>query len=201
MEISERRRKYGQGKTYVRSKHKLPLNFDIGSLDLMCQFVLTENRNIRRGTYINLRNLMELLDTDKYISDQDRYRRIIFIKKGLEAKLEKGLQNPVAILKYINGGFVADDIIDISAFQNMSNSEIDWVSETISNTLALTFLYEEVDNGIDLLTRFKAADSSNIAKLGNQIKDWVAYLNTMFRRAQVQSVTNEVFSFKTKSII
>lgn len=200
MEISERRRKYGQGKTYVRSKHKLPLNFDIGSLDLMCQFVLTENRNIRRGTYINLRNLMELLDTDKYISDQDRYRRIIFIKKGLEAKLEKGLQNPVAILKYINGGFVADDIIDISAFQNMSNSEIDWVSETISNTLALTFLYEEVDNGIDLLTRFKAADSSNIAKLGNQIKDWVAYLNTMFRRAQVQSVTNEVFSLKPNQL-
>ncbi len=196
MEIAERRRKYGQGKTYVKSKHKLPINFDIASLDLMIQFVLSENRNVKRGTYINLRNLMELLDMEKYIADQDKYKRVLFIKKGLEAKLEKGLNNPIAIIKYINGGLVDDDIIDINEFTSMSNSEIDWVSQTVSDTLALTFLYEEVDRGLDLLTRFKAADSSNISKLGKQIEDWVTYLNTMFRKAKVQSVTNETFSLK-----
>ena len=30
MELSERRRRYGQGKTYVKSKRKLPISFDIG---------------------------------------------------------------------------------------------------------------------------------------------------------------------------
>lgn len=196
MEIAERRRKYGQGKTYVKTKHKLPINFDIASLDLMVQFVLSENRNVKRGTYINLRNLMEMLDMDKYIADQDKYRRVLFIKKALEAKLEKGLNNPIAIIKYVNGGLVDDDIVDINEFTSMSNSEIDWVSQTVSDTLALTFLYEEVDRGLDLLTRFKAADSSNISKLGKQIEDWVTYLNTMFRKAKVQSVTNETFSLK-----
>ena len=196
MNIESRKRKYGQGRTYTRAK-KLPIVFDVTSLNLMCQYVLSDNRNIKRGAYINLRNLIDLLDMEKYISDQDKYKRVIFIKKGIEAKLDRGLHNPEAILKYINGGLIDDniiDIVDINTFVGMSNQEIDWINETVSNTLSLTFLYEEAPRGIDLLTQFMSADSSNISRLGNEIKDWIANLNTMFRQAQVQSVTNETFS-------
>ena len=193
MNIESRRKKYGQGRTYTRAK-KLSIVFDLASLNLMCQYVLSENRNIKRGAYINLRNLIDILDIEKYISDQDKYRRIIFIKKAIEAKLDKGLSNPEAIVKYVNGGFLDDDIIDINTFVGMSNQEIDWVNETVSNTLSLTFLYEEAPRGIDLLTQFMSADSSNISKLGLEIKDWISNLNTLFRQASVQSVTNETFS-------
>ena len=196
MNIESRKKKYGQGRTYTRAK-KLPIVFDVTSLNLMCQYVLSDNRNIKRGAYINLRNLIDLLDMEKYISDQDKYKRVIFIKKGIEAKLDRGLHNPEAILKYINGGLIDDniiDIVDINTFVGMSNQEIDWINETVSNTLSLTFLYEEAPRGIDLLTQFMSADSSNISRLGNEIKDWIANLNTMFRRASVQSVTNESFS-------
>lgn len=193
MNIESRKRKYGQGRTYTRAK-KLPVVFDLTSLNLMCQYVLSDNRNIKRGAYINLRNLIDLLDMEKYISDQDKYRRIVFIKKGIEAKLERGLTNPEAIVKYINGGFLDDDIIDIKTFVGMSNQEIDWINETVSNTLSLTFLYEEAPRGIELLTQFMDADSSNISRLGNEIKDWIINLNTLFRQATVQSVTNETFS-------
>lgn len=193
MNIESRKRKYGQGRTYTRAK-KLPVVFDLTSLNLMCQYVLSDNRNIKRGAYINLRNLIDLLDMEKYISDQDKYRRIVFIKKGIEAKLERGLTSPEAIVKYINGGFLDDDIIDIKTFVGMSNQEIDWINETVSNTLSLTFLYEEAPRGIELLTQFMAADSSNISRLGNEIKDWIINLNTLFRQATVQSVTNETFS-------
>ena len=193
MNIESRRKKYAQGRTYTRAK-KLSIVFDLASLNLMCQYVLSENRNIKRGAYINLRNLIDILDIEKYISDQDKYRRIIFIKKAIEAKLDKGLSNPEAIVKYVNGGFLDDDIIDINTFVGMSNQEIDWVNETVSNTLSLTFLYEEAPRGIDLLTQFMSADSSNISKLGLEIKDWISNLNTLFRQASVQSVTNETFS-------
>ena len=200
MGIEERKKKYGQGRTFVKTKKRLPITFDIGSLDLMCQYVISSNRNIKRGSFINLRNLIELLDMEKYINDQDKYRRVLFIKKGLEARLEKGLSNPIAIIKYANGGLLDDNIIDIEAFTELSNKEIDWINETVSNTLSLTFLYEEVDRGLDLLTRFKVADSSNISKLGKEIEEYVAALNTMFRQAKVQSVTNETFSLKDGSL-
>lgn len=200
MGIEERKKKYGQGRTYVKTKKRLPINFDISSLDLMCQYTLTSNRNIKRGCYINLRNLMLLLDMEKYIPDQEKYRRVLFIKKALEARLEKGLHNTNAIIKYCNGGLIDDNIINVDDYVELSNQEIDWINETVSNTLNLTFLYEEVDTGIDLLTRFKAADSSNISTLGKQIEEYVAKLNTMFRQAKVQSVVNETFSLKTNSL-
>ena len=78
----------------------------------------------------------------------------------------------------------------------MSNSEIDWINETVSNTLSLTFLYEEAPRLIDLLTQFMSADSGNISKLGNEIKNCITNLNTMFRQASVQSVVSETFSLR-----
>lgn len=201
MQIEERKKKYGQGRTAVKTKRRLPINFDIGSLDLMCQYVISSNRNIKRGMYINLRNLIELLDMEKYINDQEKYKRVMFIKKGLEGRLVRGLDKPYTIIKYINGGFISDDMIDVSSLDELSNAEIDWINETISGTLSLTFLYEEIDRGIDLFTRFKAADSTNITKLGEEIKQYIQNLNTMFRRAQVQSVTNETFSLEPNALI
>lgn len=200
MGIEERKKKYGQGRTYIKTKKKLPISFDIASLDLMCQYTISSNRNIKRGAFINLRNLIELLDMERYISEQEKYRRVLFIKKGLEARLEKGLSNPIAIVKYANGGLIDDNIIDVNEFSELSNKEIDWINETVSNTLSLTFLYEQVDTALDLFTRFKAADSSNISKLGKQIEEFVAALNTQFRQAKVQSVTNETFSLKGDSL-
>lgn len=200
MAIEQRQRKYGQGKTYVKTSKRLPINFDINSLDLMCQYVLSSNRNIKRGCYINLRNLIELLDMEKYIPDQDKYRRILFIKKGLEARLEKGLSIPIAIIKYVNGGLIDEDVVDMSNYTELSNQEIDWINTTVSETLSLVFLYEEVDTGIDLFTRFKVADSKNISALGKQIEEYIAKLNTKFRQAKVQSVINETFSLKGDSL-
>lgn len=201
MEITKRKKKYGQGRSSVRTKRRLPINFDLSSLDLMCQYTVSTNRNIKRGMYINLRNLIELLDMEKYINDQERYKRVIFIRKGLEARLVKGLDKPHMIIKYINGGFISEDFVDTSNYDELSNQEVDWINETVSATLSLLFLYEEIDRGIELLTAFKAADSTNITRIGAEIKEYVSNLNAMFRKAQVQSVTNEVFSLEPSQLI
>lgn len=200
MQISERQRKYGQGKTYIKTKKKLPVNFDIASLDLMCQYTLTENRNIKRGAYINLRNLIEILDMEKYNVDQEKFKRITFIRRSLEARLEKGLKNTKAIVKFANGGLVDDDLVNVEEYDELSNQEIDWINETVSNTLNLTFLYEEADRAIDLWTKFKVADSSNISALGKKLEEHISYLNTRFRQAKVQSVINQTFSLKGDSL-
>ena len=67
MNIERRQRFSGQGRTYVRSSAKIPINFDLSSLDLMCSYILSENRNIKKSQYFNLRNLIEMLDIDKYL--------------------------------------------------------------------------------------------------------------------------------------
>lgn len=199
MIITNRPKNPGQGFSIVKNKKaKLPVNFDLNSLNLMCTYVLTENRNIKRGQYINLRNLMELLDLDKYKNDQERYKRVIFIKKALEGRLIKGLNDPRAIIKYVNGGLLDTDIIDINNFIGMSNSEIDWINETVSNTLSSSFLYENAQEGIDILTRFLAAEAKDISSSFLEAKEWIRNMNNQFRKNEVTLSSDRIFSLKSE---
>lgn len=200
MIITNRPRNPGQGFQIVKNKKaKLPINFDLGSLNLMCTYVLSENRNIKRGQFMNLRNLMSLLDMDKYINDQERYKRVNFIKKALEARLTQGLNDPVAIIKYVNGGLIETDIIDINNFTSMSNSEIDWINETVSNTLSSSFLYENAQEGIDILTRFLAADAKDISSTFLEAEEWIKRMNNEFRRNKVTKASDRIFSLKPEN--
>lgn len=196
----ERRQRYsGQGMTYVKSQAKVPIKFDLQSLDLMCSFVLSENRNVKRIQYINLRNLIAMLDLEMYINDQEAYKRIMFIRKGLEARLIKDLTNSVTIIKYINGGIMDDDIIDINTFVSLSNAEIEWLNETISNALNYSFIWMDVDRAIELFTKFKAADYRSVSGIVDEIEAFVANLNTKFRKAKVAKATDQVFSLRDES--
>ncbi|MDD3122080.1 MAG: hypothetical protein PHC62_01030 [Candidatus Izemoplasmatales bacterium] len=201
----ERRQRYsGQGRTYVRTETKIPINFDLASLDLMCSYVLSENRNVRKSQYINMRNLIAMLDMEKYINDQEKYKRVLFIKKGLEAHLLKELTNPIAILKYINGGILDGDVIDIHEFTSLANAEVEWVNETVSKSLSYSFIYMEADRAIELFTKFKAADYTNISTIVDEIEMFVSGLNTKFRKAKVEKATDIAFSLQDdnfKSII
>ena len=194
MVIERRPKTRGHGRTYTKVNKKLPINFDLSSLTLMCNYVISENRNIRRLQYVNLRNLIDMLDMEKYINDPERYKRIIFIQKGLEARLERGISDPILLYKYINGGIIDDDIIDISSFSSLSNNEIDWINETVSSTIKSAFIYEECDRMIDLWTRFRSADYTSISAISAEIEQATAQLHTKFRKAKVESNTEQMFS-------
>ena len=196
MPIKVREKRYGNGRTSVKTNKKLPISFDLPSLDLMCEYVISENRNIKRGQYINLRNLIDMLDMEKYINDPEKNRRIIFIRRGIEARLVKGLDNPTTIISYINGGILDSNIIDLNNFKSLSNAEIEWINETVTNALSSSFIYEDADLFIDLFTRFKTADYTSISSLTDQIREAVVNLNNKFRRSKIESAQDAVFSLR-----
>ena len=86
--MEDRRNKYSSLSPVKNKNLKIDVKFDITELDLMCSYILSENRTIRRGNIINLRNLLEIIDMNNYINDRERLSRIDFIKKGIEARLQ-----------------------------------------------------------------------------------------------------------------
>ena len=62
MRIANRSKRPGQGRTYVKNDRRIPINLDLSSLSLICNFVVSENRNVRRSQYVNIRNMIEMLD-------------------------------------------------------------------------------------------------------------------------------------------
>lgn len=200
MIITSRQRLQNQGRSYSKKQKSIPINFDLSSLDLLCNFVISENRNVRRLQYINLRNLISMINLEPYISDQERYKRILFIKKGLEARLDRNLQDRIMILKYINGGIIDNDIIDTSNFKDMSNAEIDWINETVSTAIKYAFVYEYSDSMMELWRRFKSSDYGSVSGIVQEIEESISQLNTLFRKAKVESSTDRAFSLNPETL-
>lgn len=191
-------------KKTIKTKKRININFDLPTLSLLSSFVMSSNSNIRRSSYINLRNLMNVLDMGIYANDEDRMKRIEFINKALDARLIYNIQEPMMVMKYARGGIVndnstnEDDIIQLSEFGLLSNQEIDWVNDTISGALKYAFIEDEqgVDRGLDVLARFKAADYRARDEIVKEIEEWINYMQTSFRRVRSQSVTDLTFSLK-----
>lgn len=193
----ERRRKYsGSGRTINKSGRKLDINFDLNSLNLMCSYILSENKNIRRSHLINMRNLFDLLDMNVYVNDTEKMKRVDFIRKGLEAKILHNLRDPFIVLKYINGGIMESESIDINNFTQLSNSELDWINSTVTEALKYAFIYNDIDRMMDICTRFKAADYRSRGSIVNEFETLVNEIQAKFRRAKVESLSEASFTLK-----
>ena len=104
-----------------KDKENININFDLPTLDLYCQYILSTNALIRAVNLTTMKKLFDLIDQQKFINDPDKYNRVIFIKRGLEARCDRKLRNPVLILQYINGGPTDDNLLDTSMYNELSN--------------------------------------------------------------------------------
>lgn len=196
----ERRTKYmGHQKHINKGNVKANINLDVNTLTLMCNYVITDNRNIRRGHLINMRNLFEIMDMSKYQSDPTRLKCIKFIKKALEAKLELGLKNPHLVLKHINGGIVEDNqeaIAHLDDFAMMNTRELDYISKTISEALKYAYMSNEADDLYDVLTRFRATDYVDRGEIVSELEEKIINLNNKFRKARSENQEEIIFSLR-----
>ena len=196
-----RRNKFkGQGFNVVKNEekiNKINVNFDITSLNLMCYYVLSQNISVKRSHLLNLRNLFEIIDYDIYKSDPEKLKRINFIRKALEARLEKNLKLPDIIIKYVNDGFMDEDLLDINYNDFiLSSEELAWVNGTVSETLKYSFIYNDVDEFIDILTRFKSSNYLSKGAIVKEIEQMVDRMKANFRRVATQSIQDQVFTLR-----
>ena len=97
-----RRERYSTRNNVVKNKNLcIDVNFDITALDLMCSFITSSNKNIRRSNILNLRNLFEIMNMNNYTNDIERLNRIDFIKKGISARLDNNLSDRDSYLWWI----------------------------------------------------------------------------------------------------
>ena len=196
--MENRRQKYINNSAVKNKNLKIDVKFDITELDLMCSYILSDNRLINRGNIINMRNLLDIIDMNNYVNDQERLSRFDFIRKGIEARLVYNLTNSNMILNHICGGFGCKSN---NSFKQLDNSEIEWINSTISETLKYSIIYNDVDEGLALLTKFKATDYINRGQIVKEIEEWVNKMQVCFRRAKANNAQDITFSLSGDSYI
>ena len=170
---------------------KIDVNFDISTLDLMCSFIVSNNKNIRRGNIINMRNLFLIIDMNNYANDNERLSRIDFIKKGIEARLEYNLTDRNMILTHITGG-IGIPIDDV--FKEINNDELKWINQTISQTLKDSIIYNDVDRGLALFTKFKSTEYAYRGPIVKEIEQFINEMQVKFRRVKADDGSSMQFS-------
>lgn len=194
--LFERRKKYSGHKHSVlkNNVNKIKINFDLDTFNTLCAYVISENRNIRRGALINLRNLFEVMDFNLYNNDPEKMKRITFIRKGLEARISKRLNSTILIINYINGGIIGDNLLDIRNLTLLSNDELEWINETVDGALKYAFIYNDVDKLLPLLTKFKASEFRSRAEIVEEIESVINDMQTKFRLAKARASSEVVFN-------
>ena len=179
-------------KNPVKNKDlKIDVNFDITMLDLMCSFIVSSNKNIRRGNIINMRNLFAIVNMNNYTNDTERLSRIDFITKGIEARLEHNLTDRHMILHHIAGG-LGCEMND--CFKELNNDEIQWVNKTISQILKDSIIYNDIDKGLALFAKFKSTEFANRGPIVKDIENFINDMQVKFRRAKADDGSNMEFS-------
>ena len=194
----DRRRKYTNTNPVKNKNLKIDVKFDITELDLMCSYILSENRSIRRGNVINLRNLFAIIDMQVYGNDEERLKRIAFINKGIEARLQYNLTTTDMIFSHICGGFGSTEQ---NTFKQLNNSEVEWVNSTVSEIIHYSIIYNDIDEGLALLTRFKSTDYINRGEIVAQVEEWINHMQVKFRRSRANNTEDLTFSLTGENYI
>ena len=190
---TERHHKYS-GSSISRSNKMIDINLDMRTLDIMCRALVTDTQIIRRGQLINLRNLIYLLNPSIYENDIEKREKIIFIKKGIEARLDYNLTSPHMILSHINGSII--DTVNLSDYQDLSSAEINWMNNMVSEALKYTHVYNNVDKLIDICTKIRSKDYTSKSEVVSEFERTINNIQNDFRRAKNETQTESVFSLQ-----
>lgn len=197
MRIEKRKRTPGQGRSPVNNSNKIYLNLDIITLNMMCSLVISESRNIRRGHLINLRSLVEIIDLESMGKDPEKLKRIVFIKRALEARISLNITNIDMVLKHINGSLIDEtQVFDINSLSILSNNDLAWLNGMISETLKHSYIYDDADKFIDICTRLKTSEYGIKGEIVNEFEALINETQAKFRRAKVESASEMTFSLK-----
>lgn len=183
---------------YKKSNNEMvSMKLDLNTYDLFCRYVLQENRCIRVEHLVSLRNLINSINPANYENDPELYKRVNFIKKGLEARIDNNLNDRDIVLSYINGGIDYKlDFIDYDRLV-LSKSEIEYVTTFIFESLKWNFIYANGDGLVDLFTQFKTADFYDKQDIVPKIGEMISQFQSEFRKMNfISNATDMTFSLE-----
>ena len=197
MIISNRPKFKENGSRTVKFTNKtVDINFGLDMLNMLCSYCVSTNSNIKNTNLINLRNLIEILNMDIYEKDVEKKKRIEFIRKALDARLIHKLKEPLLVISYVCDGIIDETNLDVENFAELDNNSVNYITDSVASALKYSAIYNDVDRGLDLFTRFKAADFVSRSSIALEIEVFVSELQSKFRQINNNCNNDKMFSLR-----
>ena len=194
MVIEKRKRNQNLGSSVSKIDQKVKYNFDISMLGILCQYVLSENRSIKRGHLTNLRNVMNIMDEEVYQADPERKNMVQFIKKGLDIRLKNDIKDRRLILSHIKGGMEEVTSKDLDLYDELSDGELQYINDTVASILSTFEMEVHADKLSQLTAKYKAQDYRYRSEMTDEFKLAIADAHNAFRQIDARNNMDTVFS-------
>lgn len=169
----------------------IDIKLDITELDLLCAYIVSDNRAIRRGNIITLRKVFDLMNMSVYGNDQESLARIDFIRKGIDSRLNRNLASGKLILRDILGGLGINSDMQ---FKELDKTEVEWVNKALSEIVKFADIQSMSEEGLTLFTKLKATEYTDRGSVVQEIESWTTRLQNLFRKSKVENLEDLSFS-------
>lgn len=174
------------------SEVKLPQRLSLNMLDLICSYLVSDNRNIRRKGYANIKAAISTLDMNVF-KDNEYILRFDFIDAALEARLKYGIDNKVLAFDHVKTKLSSFGSIKLT---ELSNNEVNYVNDTITNMLDNVIFAQNIGQFEDISRRFNEAGPNDKPKIVAEWKDKVASSNNAIRQNKIDKTDDEMYSLQ-----
>lgn len=176
---------------------QINMTMDLRTFNILCKYILSSSAYLRINHLVNLQKLIYGINPETYENDAEKIKRVKFIKKGLEARLDYNLNSIDLVLAHIYAGLDFEvDFIDLNNIQ-MTSDEILWCHQMVAESLQYFFVYDATDELLDICTRIKSSDYSHRGELIKQFEVMVDNLKNEFRKSKTdENLTDMTFSLK-----
>lgn len=164
-------------------------------LDLICSYLISDNRSIRTKGYANIETLISLINMEDYKTESD-IERLDFIRFGLDARIRYGLVNGAQVRDYI----FSNDVNHAGNYniniQEMSNKDVTYVDETVTNLLDSASFAAYIHSFDNFGKDFDNANSYQKKQIIDAWKEQIATCSTMIRNNKVNKAEEEFVSLR-----
>lgn len=164
-------------------------------LDLICSYLVSENRNIKMKGYKTVKELFSIINPNDYKSDAD-IERIDFIRFALDARLKYGLMDSKKVMDYI----ISKDVIHAGIYniniQEMSNQDVEYVNNMMTSLLDSATFSAYIHKFADISRDFDNASAYEKTAIVNNWKDMISNCNNHIRNNKVINSEQEFVSLR-----
>lgn len=181
----------------TQKKDKIVVQLDVETLNTLCKFVISDSAYVKKYDLIQLKRFMETIDQDRIKnSGIDQRDRVLFIKYGLEAKLELKMNSQDAVMGYISSKF--DKSIDFIDKSPLSREDIQWVNQSTAEMLKYNFMYSEIDTIRALCNEFSQTNMGHRGDIIPRFEQEVDRIKNEFRKLKADDDNEAMFSLRTE---
>jgi replicative DNA helicase len=181
----------------------MTFKWDIGLLNKLVGLCYKKNQYITIFSLRNLQKLMRESDFSKYMNKSQIIRRVDFIKRTLEAKLDHKFADDSIIINYasedIDDPIISDIVNNIPKYKNLSHSEITYLNTMIEDRLKYGIVQRHFDKIVDIIERVNSGEFSTYAQAFLWVEDWIRQFQLDSRRIKSE-INNGVLRFNDPNI-